>query len=161
MLAALMLLGVGGVGAEEALTDETATGVLVAPKTKVTLHIGDDISWAKLLKGTTWGIRDLNIQAENGYPPTKYSGSVLDNRSRGTYKFRVTAPDGEWVEITIRVKFTAWQWFKYYILSGWFLDWFDNWLDKNEDWEYLALALLFPILVPLLIIHGYADFSIW
>jgi len=148
LLAALMLLGVGGVAAEEALTDETATGVLVAPKTKITVKVGEHFDLTKLLEGTTWDMQDLVISSLSSHHPFFKGKSRTDYyiiRS-GTGAITVRAPDGESITFEVTAKFTLWSWFKYYIL----FDWFNQKAEEDPSEAMMDLIVLF--LSPLILV---------
>lgn len=173
-----IVASLGKSGAFNAAVDVHEGGTLVAAKNKVTFRTNRYTPLAPLLKGTTWTLRELSISlgSDYAYPPLFYFEYEMEENGRGyTVGFtgnltgretiRVTAPDGESVEIEAAVKYSAWDWSKQYIFFGWLMDRLDDWMDDNDGRQYLIgfmLLILTPILFPLYFIHGIFSFdAIW
>jgi len=144
-------------GREKYTLTVKVSGILVAPKTKVTIKYGARISWASVLKGTTWDLSDLVI-LHVGEGKRSYHWRRIDN-------YRVTAPDGEWIEIEVKERFSIWQWIKYYILFDWFFLDPDKFLkgalsfgDPGDD--YLGAFLFISIFFIPLMINAIANLTL-
>jgi len=128
-------------------------GVLTAPANQVTVNLNENVYYTDLLAGTTWEFQDLTIS----YSKYMY-GVAADGvqtgfyaKKPGTTTIEVTAPDGEKITIVVTAKATGQEWFKYYLLFGWFqaLDEFGQ-----AGLFFLLLSLPFlPLIIPLIILN--------
>jgi len=134
---------------------------LVAPKTEIAIQIGDYVSVADLLTGTTWELEELDVSAYNLVGAIALDRGEDDGRrikgltgaKGGKATLYITAPDGEEVEIKVTVKLSVWNWIKYYLLSGWFFEL--TGINKLKGfWKYFygGLTGLFVVVQLLLII---------
>jgi len=128
------------------VTLEASSGKLNVPKTNVTVYHNKRVSLAALLKGTTWDLRHLRVSqqwnAQWVYDEKNDRYDYIMRFYRGETTIRVTAPDGEWVEIAVTAKFTVWQWVQHYILFGWW----DAMESDDQAW-LLVYLLCSPLII--------------
>jgi len=130
---------------------------LVVSKKEITIEQGEYVSIADLLAGTTWNLRDLRIDAsgdvEAQYEWDGEHGFIVGitgvKGGRAAW-LSITAPDGENASILVKLKRTAWEWIKYYLLFGWLVE------NGEGIFAYLFFGLM-PVWV-ILINVGYILF---
>jgi len=144
LLAMLMLLGAMAVGAaadaapgtEEASVpgqaevieednavqaEEEAPKKLVAPKTEITITVGDYVSMEALLNGTTWELKELRVIAKFWGDKVELDWDKDANSfvqhvkgftgvKGGSVILYITAPNREEVHISVKVKHTFKSW---------------------------------------------------
>ena len=111
---------------------DTYSQTLVASKQEITIGIGEYVRIADLIEGTTWRLRDLEIDSYDGLleeqyemeeRPGWYSFTVgITGIKGGNTVLKITAPDGKTIEVKVKVKLTVMEWIKYYLLFGWTKD---------------------------------------
>jgi len=123
-------------GGDYTVRVDVSSKKLVIPKKEITIKVGESVSLADLVAGTTWNIEELNFWASWRGAATLdeewdddyygYHAKNLTGVKRGTATLAIETPDGEYAEIEVTVKHTFWSWVRYYLLSGWFFDMADG-----------------------------------
>jgi len=97
--------------------EEESPKKLVAPKTEITITVGDYVSMADLLEGTTWDIKELSARAtfwgdkiELDWDEDAAGYKGFTGVKGGKVMLDITAPDGEKVTIYVTVKNTFKSW---------------------------------------------------
>jgi len=170
LLAILMLLGVSAAGAfaesapgteEESIpeqaevmeednavqAEEESPKKLVVQKTEIIITVGEYVSMADLLEGTTWGLDELFSQVTwNGVVEFDLAGNGgyikgFTGVKPGKATVGIMTWDGESAEIKITVEHTGWNWVKHYLLAGCFFELIG--LEKPDDFfGYLRGGLI-------------------
>jgi|GEM_PF-1769057 len=127
---------------------------LVVPKTEICIKYGEYVSIADLVKGTTWEITELAIESWYGLEQhwvylddNRYYVEGISGYKPGTTSMAIYAPDGECVEITVKVKYTFAYLFRFLILGGWFTG-----MEGNGFWQTLGGFMWSILSIPVAIL---------
>ena len=154
---------------------------LVVPQKEIKIKVGDYVSMADLLEGTTWAVNELEIWAyywgsaisldrEWDGDGDGYQTKGLTGVKPGTVTLEITAPDGEYAEIEVTVKHTFWSWIRYYLLSGWFFNWINGEIPADSflsnlgggltSFGMLLMAPVFPFFLLGLLVMTLTGYSL-
>lgn len=104
------------------------------------IYIGD-----LLLEGTTWDVRELTANGD-GKIMRFYDdeNQTIRGYERGKGYIDINAPNGS-ARVNVTVKFSAWHWFKYIFLNGWF---FDVVMHDNGWLAGIMTIFMLPFMLP-------------
>ena len=119
---------------------DTYSKKLAAPQKEITIKTDEYVRIADLIVGTTWGDRDLDIEITGGIGTShkQGEGQIIYGVKGGKAELKITAPDGEKVEIKVKVKYTTKEWIRYYLLGGWLIE--------NREFEAFFAPVFFWVI---------------
>ena len=141
-------------GGDYTVRVEASSKKLVVPQTEICIKYGEYVAIEDLVKGTTWAITELAV--ESGYELEQHWVYMdggrdyvegISGREPGETWLDIYAPDGEYVEITVKVKYTLGYLLRYYVLGGWITG-----MHNNGFWQYLGGLMWNVLMIPVAIL---------